>query len=121
MALDVVAESNRDFEGWLDAMRRPGPDAAEATLRKGRDVFMQARCAGCHTIRGTEAAGQVAPDLTHIATRSTLGAGTLPNTAENLAAWIRDPQRVKPGNQMPPNPLADDDLRPLVAYLETLR
>ena len=82
---------------------------------------MQARCAGCHTVRGTDAAGQIAPDLTHIATRSTLGAGTLPNTPENLAAWIRDPQRVKPGNQMPPNPLAADDLQALVAYLETLR
>jgi cytochrome c oxidase subunit 2 len=121
MAVDVVAESDRDFEGWLDAMRQPGRDPPESTPRRGRDVFMQARCAGCHTVRGTEAAGQIAPDLTHIATRSTLGAGTLPNTAENLAAWIQDPQRVKPGNQMPPNPLTDDDLRALVAYLETLR
>ena len=121
MALDVVAESDRDFEGWLDAMRQPRRDQPESTPRRGRDVFMQARCAGCHTVRGTEAAGQIAPDLTHIATRSTLGAGTLPNTAENLAAWIRDPQRVKPGNQMPPTLLSDDDLRALVAYLETLR
>ena len=86
--------------GSRRAIRRARP------ARTGRDVFMQARCAGCHTIRGTDAAGQVAPDLTHIATRSTLGAGTLPNTPEHLAAWIRDPQRVKPGNQMPPNPLS---------------
>jgi cytochrome c oxidase subunit 2 len=121
MALDVVAESDRDFEGWLDAMRQPGRAPPEPAARRGHDVFMQARCAGCHTIRGTEAAGQTAPDLTHIATRSTLGAGTLPNTPENLTAWIQDPQRVKPGNQMPPNPLAADDLQALVAYLETLR
>ena len=121
MALDVVAESDRDFEGWLDAMRQPGRDPPEATERRGRDVFMQSRCSMCHTVRGTDAAGQIAPDLTHIATRSTLGAGTLPNTAENLAAWIEDPQRVKPGNQMPPTPLAADDLQALVAYLETLR
>jgi cytochrome c oxidase subunit 2 len=121
MALDVVAESDQDFEEWLDAMRQPGRDPAESTPRKGREVFMQARCAGCHTVRGTEAASQIAPDLTHIATRSTLGAGTLPNTPENLASWIRDPQRVKPGNQMPPNPLAADDLQAVVAYLETLR
>ncbi len=121
MALDVVAESDRDFEGWLEAMRQPGREPPDPTVRRGHDVFMQARCAGCHAIRGTEAAGQIAPDLTHIATRSTLGAGTLPNTSENLAVWIRDPQRVKPGNQMPPNPLTADDLQALVAYLETLR
>ena len=84
-------------------------------------MFTQARCAGCHTVRGGEAAGQIAPDLTHMATRSTLGAGTLPNTPENLAAWILDSQRMKPGNQMPPNALAADDLQALVAYLEILR
>jgi cytochrome c oxidase subunit 2 len=121
MALDVVAESDRDFEGWLDSMRQTGRDPPESTALRGRDIFMQARCAGCHAIRGTEAGGQIAPDLTHIATRSTLGAGTLPNTPENLAAWIQDPQRLKPGNQMPPNPLAADELQALVAYLETLR
>jgi cytochrome c oxidase subunit 2 len=121
MALDIVSEPDQEFEGWLDAMRQPGRDPSEDLARRGRDVFMQARCAGCHAIRGSAAAGQIAPDLTHIATRSTLGAGTLPNTRENLAAWIRDPQRFKPGNQMPPNPLAADELEALVAYLGTLR
>ena len=121
MAFDLVAEPQHDFEGWLDGMRQPGRDPPEGAARRGRDVFMQARCAGCHTIRGTDAAGQIAPDLTHVATRSTLGAGTLPNTPENLATWIRDPQRVKPGNQMPPTPLAAADLDALVAYLGTLR
>ena len=121
MAFDVVVESDEEFARWLDAMRQPGRDPPDATARKGRDVFMQTRCAGCHTVRGSDAAGQTAPDLTHIASRSTLGAGSLPNTPDNLATWIRDPQRVKPGNQMPPNLLADDDLHALVAYLETLR
>jgi cytochrome c oxidase subunit II len=121
MALDVVAESDQEFEGWLDSMRQPGRDPPDSTARHGRDVFMQARCAGCHTIRGADAAGQIAPDLTHIATRGTLGAGTLPNTPDNLAAWIEDPQHTKRGNQMPPNPLAADDLQALVAYLEALR
>ena len=121
MAFDVVAESEEEFTRWLDAMRQPGRDPPDATARKGRDVFMQTRCAVCHTIRGSDAAGQTAPDLTHIASRRTLGAGSLPNTPDNLANWIRDPQRVKPGNQMPPNLLADDDLHALVAYLETLR
>ena len=120
MAFDVIAESDRDFERWLEAMRQPGRDPPPAT-RRGRDIFMQSRCAGCHAIRGTEAAGQIAPDLTHIATRSTLGAGTLPNTPQNLTAWIQDPQRMKPGNQMPANPLPTEDVQALVAYLETLR
>jgi cytochrome c oxidase subunit 2 len=121
MALDVVVDSDQDFGEWLDAMRQPGRDPPDRTPHQGHHVFMQARCAGCHTIRGTEAAGHIAPDLTHIATRRTLGAGSLPNTSENLATWIRDPQRAKPGNQMPPNPLAADDLQALVAYLETLK
>jgi cytochrome c oxidase subunit 2 len=121
MALDVIAESDQDFQGWLDDMRQPARDPPDAISRAGRDIFMQARCAGCHTIRGTGAAGQAAPDLTHIATRTTLGAGTLTNTAEHLATWIRDPQQSKPGNQMPPNPLPADNIQALVAYLETLR
>jgi cytochrome c oxidase subunit 2 len=121
MALEIVAESDQDFESWLDAMRQPARDPSDPRPRRGRDVFMQARCAGCHRIAGTDAAGQIAPDLTHIATRTTLAAGTMPNTADNLAAWIQDPQHVKPGNQMPPNPLPADDLQALVAYLGTLR
>ena len=83
---------------------------------------MQARCAGCHTIRGTEAAGQIAPDLTHIASaqhsRRRNACPTRPTISPHGSS---DPQRVKPGNQMPPNPLAADDLQALVAYLETLR
>jgi cytochrome c oxidase subunit 2 len=121
MAIDVIAESDSDFETWLDTMRRPASDPSDATARRGRDVFMQARCAGCHTVRGTDAAGQVAPDLTHVATRNTLAAGTLGNTREHLTSWIRDPQGAKPGNQMPPNIFAPDDLAALVAYLESLR
>ena len=121
MAIDVVAEPDADFERWLDAMRQPAQEPSAPTERRGREVFMQARCAACHTVRGTDAAGHVAPDLTHVATRSSLGAGTLANTREHLTAWIRDPQAAKPGNQMPPNAFAADDLEALVAYLESLR
>jgi len=121
MAFDVVAESQADFDRWLAAMRQPAPPPTTASAQHGRDVFNSARCASCHSVQGSVAAGLVGPDLTHIATRSTLGAGTLPNTPEHLAAWIRDPQVIKPGNQMPANPLPDGDLQALVAYLETLR
>jgi cytochrome c oxidase subunit 2 len=121
MAIEVIAESDSDFERWLEAMRQPAREPSEAATLRGRDVFMQARCAGCHTVRGTDAASQVAPDLTHVATRHSLAAGALTNTREHLAAWIRDPQSVKPGNQMPPNAFPGDDLAALVAYLESLR
>jgi cytochrome c oxidase subunit 2 len=121
MAFDVIVESEKDFAAWLDRMRQSASDPEQAPERRGHDVFMQSRCAGCHTVRGSQAAGQIAPDLTHVATRRTLGAGTLPNTPDNLAAWIRDPQHAKPGNQMPPTALTSEDLRTLVVYLETLR
>jgi cytochrome c oxidase subunit 2 len=63
----------------------------------------------------------VAPDLTHVASRLTLASGTLPNTPSHRRAWIRDPQQTKPGNQMPPNPLPDEEMIALGAYLDTLR
>jgi cytochrome c oxidase subunit 2 len=84
-------------------------------------VFLEASCALCHAIGGTTASAQHAPDLTHLASRGTLAAGTLPNTAGNLAAWIVDPQSAKPGTNMPPTTLSSDDLGALVSYLLTLK
>jgi len=82
-------------------------------------IIQAAGCLACHKLDGQ---GQViAPDLTHVATRRSIGAGTLPNTREHLTDWVRDPQASKPGNQMPPNPLAADDFRALLSYLETLK
>jgi cytochrome c oxidase subunit II len=121
MAFTVVAEPQADFDRWLAGMREPGHDAQTDEQRRGRDVFMKTRCAGCHRIRGTDASGSIAPDLTHVGSRSTLGAGTLSNSREHLRQWIEDPQRPKPGNQMPPNPIDAADLDALVAYLESLR
>jgi cytochrome c oxidase subunit II len=121
MAFDIVAEPENDFERWLDGMRQTARDPQTADEARGRDVFMTTKCAGCHTIDGTGAHGQAAPNLTHIATRSTIGAGTLPNTPDHLEAWVKDPQQSKPGNQMPANPLSADDLHALMSYLESLR
>jgi cytochrome c oxidase subunit 2 len=75
----------------------------------------------CHTIRGTTAGARTGPDLTHLASRATIAAGTLPNTIGNLGGWIANPQSIKPGSRMPPNPLPAQDLQDLLAYLETLR
>jgi cytochrome c oxidase subunit 2 len=75
----------------------------------------------CHAIQGTTASARMAPDLTHIASRPTLGAGTVPNDRASLAAWIRDPGKLKPGVQMPAHHVPDDEIDALVAYLETLK
>ena len=75
----------------------------------------------CHTIVGTPAGGRTGPDLTHLGSRTTLGAGTMPNTPGHLAGWIVDPQGVKPGVRMPATSLPADDLQALLAYLGSLR
>jgi cytochrome c oxidase subunit 2 len=121
MAFTVIAEPNESFERWLDAQRQPASEPESDELRRGRDVFMASKCSTCHRVRGTDASAQYGPDLTHVASRSTLAAGTLPNTREHLAQWVVNPQAPKPGNLMPPTPLAPDDLQALVAYLGTLR
>jgi cytochrome c oxidase subunit 2 len=121
MAFDVIAEPAADFDRWLEGMRKPASPPQTDEQRRGHDVFMSRRCAGCHAINGAEAFGQMGPDLTHIGSRSTIGAGTLPNTRDHMNAWVRNPQAAKPGNQMPPNPLSDEDSRDLLAYLEFLK
>jgi len=72
-------------------------------------------------VQGTQAQGKRGPDLTHLASRRSLAAGTLPNDAAALASWISDPQRHKPGNHMPATPLSPEDLQALVAYLSSLQ
>jgi cytochrome c oxidase subunit 2 len=125
MAFVVVAEPMDTFLAWLRHQRRPAvqppDDASGAELRRGRDVFMQGPCVTCHTIRGTDAGSRVGPELTHVGSRMTLGAGTLPNTRDHLARWIANAQLVKPGNRMPAVALGETELDALVAYLRSLR
>jgi cytochrome c oxidase subunit II len=121
MALYVVAESEDDFAHWQEQQRRAAPEPATEEQRRGRDVFLSNSCVLCHAINGTSAGGVTGPTLTHVASRISLAAGTLPNTRGHLAGWIIDPQLRKPGNNMPPNLLRGDDLQALLSYLETLR
>lgn len=121
MALVVVAEPPDQYERWLAALRAPAPDPSTPEQTRGRQIVERGPCALCHTVRGTSAGGRTAPDLTHFASRSTIGAGTAPNTRGYLAGWIADPQHLKPGNKMPPTGLSPDDLQAVLAYLETLR
>jgi cytochrome c oxidase subunit II len=121
MALVVVALPEQDFVNWAEERRpAPAPPVAPREAR-GREVFFQEGCHLCHTIQGTPAVGSPGPDLTHVGSRRTLGAGTVPNTRENLAAWIEDPHPVKPGVLMPPTPLPREDLQALVRFLQGLR
>jgi cytochrome c oxidase subunit 2 len=87
----------------------------------GALLFDRIGCGNCHQIRGTGADGLVGPDLTHVASRRTLAAGTIPNDPAHLRAWLRDPQRIKPGSHMPRLPLSPHDLDALVTYLESLK
>lgn len=120
MALFVNAVPRPRFDAWLAAQRGPAREPVDAASVRGRDVFLASGCPACHTVRGLDAHGKVAPDLTHLASRATLAAGTLPNAPGALAGWILAPQHVKPGNHMPQRMLASADLHALLAYLRGL-
>jgi cytochrome c oxidase subunit II len=121
MALYVVAEPEEEFARWQARQRQPAPEPTTDEQRDGLGVFLSSSCVLCHTINGTSAGGVTGPNLTHVASRLSLGAGTLPNTRGHLAGWIVDPQLQKPGNNMPPNLLRPDELQALLSYLEILR
>jgi cytochrome c oxidase subunit 2 len=121
MAFAVIATSSDDFERWITAQRQPAPEPGTPEQQRGRQIVERGPCAMCHTVRGTLAGGRTAPDLTHFATRSTIAAGTAPNTRGYLAGWIADPQHLKPGTRMPSTGLSGVDLQAVLAYLETLR
>jgi cytochrome c oxidase subunit 2 len=121
MRFQVIAESDDDFNAWVNASRQtPSPPASAAETR-GQQIFTTGVCAQCHTIEGTGTNGRVGPNLTHIASRPYIAAGSLQNTPENLAAWITDPQKIKPGIRMPMNQFSDEDLNALVTYLRSLK
>ena len=118
MLLRVIVHPPEDFEKWAAAQRQP--PTADPRVRAGRNLFFATSCINCHSIGGSTATGTFGPDLTHLMSRETLGAGTVPNTAENLRAWVRDPQTLKVGALMPNMQLTDNELDPIVAYLLTL-
>ena len=121
MAFVVVALPPAEFDEWVAARQQAEDLGGTPKQQRGLEVFLKAGCAKCHTIGGTKAAGNLGPDLTHIGSRTTLGAGTLPNTRGYLAGWVADSQPLKPGNLMPPSFLSSEDLAALVTYLESLQ
>ena len=121
MRFIVIAESPADFDKWLQAQQQPGAPPTTDSQKRGQEIFLTTTCAQCHTIQGTPAFGRVGPNLTHIASRPYLAAGSLQNTREHLQSWVTDAQRIKPGNRMPMNPYSPDDLQALLDYLESLK
>jgi cytochrome c oxidase subunit 2 len=121
MALDVTVESKADFERWYAAQQQPARAPTNPLQLAGFRYVTSRECASCHNVSGTPAGGQIAPDLTHFASRRSIAAGTLPMNTGNIYGWVADPQSQKPGNHMPTIGIKSDDLHAIVAYLEALK
>jgi cytochrome c oxidase subunit II len=121
MAMKVFAQPPAEFRAWLRNMAAPRRAPSTPSTAAGEHVFLANACASCHTIRGTPAKGTVGPDLTHLATRTSLAAVTIPNRRGYLGGWILDPQHVKPGNKMPAINLSGPDFQAVLNYLQSLR
>ena len=121
MAIWVIAEPRDQFNQWMKNQLQSAAPPSTPSQFRGQQVFLGNGCVLCHAIQGTTAGGQNAPDLTHLASRGTIAAGTLRNTRESLRHWITDPQQPKPGNHMATIRLDDKDVPPLLDYLESLK
>ena len=121
MALLIFAEPRAQFESWYKSQLQPAVPPSDSMSKAGQQIFMAKGCPLCHTVAGTRALGRIGPPLTHSASAFTIAAGTLKNTTGNLAGWIVDPQRIKPGAKMPPNDLSGSELQALLSYLGTLK
>ena len=130
MGFVVVAHEPADWQRWLDARLaplqrlQPAPAAApvSAEVLRGSQLFGEVGCAACHRVAGTSAQGLSGPDLTHVGSRQSLGAGILPNTRGTLIGWIGDSQSIKPNNRMPAyRSLQAAELNALAAYMESLK
>jgi cytochrome c oxidase subunit 2 len=122
MRFSVMVEEKEDFTRWLAAQARPANPPEDPDAIRGQAVFLSSGCGACHTIRGTSADGVIAPDLTHVGSRLTLAADTLPNEVTAFRSWIQSTRNLKPGAQMPPfHMLQPGDLDALAIYLEGLQ
>ncbi len=120
MRLLVVAEPPATFDAWQSAQLAPPNAPANEAAERGGRVFDKEACGNCHAVTGRFRGG-VAPDLTHLVSRSTIGAGVADDSPKELAMWLHDPQSMKPGAHMPDFKLTDAEVDDLVAYLEGLR
>ncbi|MGG2396002.1 cytochrome c oxidase subunit II [Pseudomonas sp. SH1-B] len=120
MAVRIEVQAQPAFRRWLEHQGQPAVADAQ-DMGEARRLFSERGCADCHSVRGTAATGLLGPDLTHLASRQTLAAATLPNNRGHLAGWINDPQSSKPGALMPATRLQPEELQALLDYLQALR
>jgi cytochrome c oxidase subunit 2 len=123
MAFLVVAMTPEDFAAWQDRQRLPAETPDDPERARGRAVFAESGCGGCHAIRGTPWQGREGPDLSGLGSRLTIGAGLFPMNRGTIAGWVADAQGLKPGSRMPSfaPAIAGPDLRALGMWLESLR
>jgi cytochrome c oxidase subunit II len=121
MAFWVVAESQEQFNAWRQNQTQSSIPPSTDSQKRGQQIFLSSTCVMCHTINGTSAGSNIGPNLTHVASRNTIGAATLANTREHLAQWIKDSQQIKPGNRMPQHNFSEADLQALLDYLQSLK
>ncbi len=130
MRFRVHAVSREEFDAWVQTRLAGAKEPTDPKAIAGKQLFMgEAKpgiaCFSCHAIDGTKAQGTVGPNLSNIGDtkyRSTIAAGVLENTEENLKKWIMDPQSVKPGARMPAHKalLTEEELDQIVTYLRSL-
>jgi cytochrome c oxidase subunit 2 len=118
MLLRVVVEPRADFERWM--ANQQGAARQSDSVAESRRIFETTACVNCHTVSGTSAHGTFGPDLTHLMSRETVGAGAAPLTQDNLRQWIMNPDTFKPGSKMPAMQLKPGQLDAVTAYLLTL-
>lgn len=122
MTFAVVVMEPAAFEEWLQQQAAPARSPEAAAAQHGQELFLANGCGGCHRVRGTPADGVIGPDLTHVGSRLTLGAGILPNEAETFERWIGHTDAIKPEVRMPSfDMLPAEDLASLAAYLSSLK
>ncbi len=131
MRFRVIAEDDAGFDQWVAAFQTAADQTVQADplVQRGQQLVAQKGCIGCHVIDGyypNVAVGNPDfPNLTNFGLRTTVAAAIATNTPENLAAWLRDPQAMKPTNRMPAlwaadDPNADEEIAAVVAYLQSL-
>jgi cytochrome c oxidase subunit II len=119
MLIRVYVQPKNEFDDWIQKQKAPANN--DPSVAQQREVFESLPCVNCHAVRGTRSTGTFGPDLTHLMSRDTIASGLVRNTPENLKAWIRDPQLIKPGNYMPDMQLTNAQLDAVTAYLLTLK
>lgn len=121
MSFYVVVHETDDFAAWLQHQASPARAPQTPLAAHGRELFLANGCGACHAIRGTPAKGVIGPDLTHVGSRLSLGAGMLPNDGEARVRWLAETEKIKPGVHMPAfGMLPHEDIRALAAYMEAL-